>query len=97
MFFFLTTVVEALSDGCKLNRKEVKAGLCVGKEVRHTGVCLHSQREGCVPANSRDLIAILQQGLCEEMGQPARLPFSQVKPHRFQSRLAFASSNRGSM
>lgn len=44
-------VFKALSDGCKLNSKEVKAGLCVGDEVRHTGVCFQSKREGCVLTN----------------------------------------------
>lgn len=65
-----------MSGGCKLNSKEVKAGLHVGKEVRHTGV----RFQGCVLAKSRDVIAILQHDLCEEIGQAARLPFSPMRP-----------------
>lgn len=48
--------------------------------MRHTGVCFQRKREGCVVANSCDLIAILQHDLCEEIGQLARLPFSQARP-----------------
>lgn len=43
-------------------------------------MCFQAKREGCVVANSCDLIAILQHDLCEEIGQLARLPFSQARP-----------------
>lgn len=43
-------------------------------------MCFQSKREGCVLANSRDLIAILQHDLREEIGQLAQLPFSQARP-----------------